>query len=60
MEKLYTLTARRAPDRPNALVVRYSNRELALAAAAIIRDQGAVVTVIGPDGDCLMDANQDF
>ena len=54
MDEFYTLKATRDPDRPVTLTIRYPTKDLALAAATVIRDQGATVTVIGPDGFCLL------
>lgn len=50
MDPLYTLKIKRDPARSASLTVRYESRELALAAAAVYREQCPVVTVIGPDG----------
>ena len=58
MDALYTLFARRRPDVTDGLKVRYPSKELALAAAAVIKDQWPVVSVFGPDGDLLMESTQ--
>jgi|GEM_PF-6260584 len=50
MGPLYTLKIKRDPARSDSLTVRYESRELAMAAAAIYREQCPVVTIIGPDG----------
>jgi hypothetical protein len=62
MNELYTLKAKRDPTRPETLTIRYPTKDLALAAATIIRNQGATVTVIGPGGLCLVEEhkNQDI
>lgn len=59
MDALYTLKAQRDPDQPGVLTVRYPSKDLALAAAVVFRDQGATVTIVGPDGGFLIEASRD-
>ena len=50
MDASYTLRAKRDPSRDGGLVIAYPSKELALAAAEVIRDLWAFVTITGPDG----------
>jgi hypothetical protein len=56
MDLVYTLKIKRDPSRADMLIVRYESKEYALAAAAIYRERCPVVTVIGPDGAEVEDA----
>lgn len=50
MNATYTVTAKRDASRTEVLTLWYETRELALAAAVTIRNQGSIVSVTAPDG----------
>jgi hypothetical protein len=50
MDASYTVRAKRDPSRDGGLTIAYPSKELALAAAEVIRDLWAFVTITGPDG----------
>jgi hypothetical protein len=56
MDAAFILRARRDPSRIEVLTLRYETRELALAAAATIRELGSIVSVTAPDGSPIEDA----
>ena len=55
MNDAFILMAKRDPSRTEILTLRYETRELALAAATTIREQGSIVSVTAPDGSPVED-----
>ena len=54
MNSPYNLIARREVDRTGSLKIGYPTKELAVAAANIVRCRWPVVTVTAPDGSLVL------
>ena len=55
MDNVYILIAKRDPALPDAITVKYESMEYALAAAKILREHCATVTLFAPDGSLIQD-----
>lgn len=59
MDPAYLLIAKRDPDRSGGLKIGYPTEEHAVAAADIIRQLWAIVTVTAPDGSVVLQFQSD-